>query len=128
MGFLENLGSGKIGGSINAQFQTDLAVERFMISTGQQVGGYTSFLRTLEFIGGLILLATGIFIISIFIIIHTTLFLCRVYRYLFPSKEQKLAYEKAKANGEFMTDEELAEHEKRFELTPEDIEEINNYH
>ena len=125
---LLDIGKFRIGGSINTQFATTNAVERLMIASGQQVGGFTSFLTTLEFLGYILLIFTGLFIISALLIIYTILFLARLYSYLFPSKAQREAYAKAVANGEFMTDEELEEREKRFELTEEDIEEINNFH
>jgi len=128
MGILDNIGNFRVGGSIDAQFRTGNALERIMIASGQQVGGFTSFLTTLELFGYLLLMFTGIFIICAFAIIYILIFVARVWGYLFPSKAQKKAYAKAKANGEFMSDKELEQRLNRFELTKEEEEEIKNMH
>ena len=122
MGFLEDIGSFKVGGSIDAQFRTDNALERIAIASGKQVGGFTSFLMTIEFIGNILLIVFSLFIISAILIIYTILFLGRVWGYFFPNAEQR------KANGVYISDEELDRLESKFELTEDDIEEINNYH
>ena len=128
MGFLDNIGKFRVGGSIDTQFRTGNALERIAIASGQQAGGFTSFLATLEFLGFILLILTSLFIISAFAVIYTLLFIGRVWSFFFPSKEQRRAYAEAEARGEFMTDEELERLEKRFELSDEDMEEINNFH
>lgn len=128
MGLFDNIGDFRVRGSVNTQFQTGNALERVMIASGQQVGGFTSFLTTLETIGYIFLILTGLFIISAFAIIYTLIFLARVWSWLFPSKAQRRAYAKAKANGEFMTDEEVEERLSRFEMSEEDEQDIINSH
>lgn len=122
MSLLDNIGKFKIGGSINTQFQTGNALERIAIASGQQVGGFTSFLVTLEFLGYLLLIALSLFIISAFTIIYTLIFLARLWSWIFPSAEVR----EERAN--YMTDEELDEKLAKFELTAEDEEEIMNMH
>jgi len=125
---LDDLGNFNIGGSINTQFETSLGIERVMIGLGKQAGGLTSFLTTLEFIGYILLIFWGVLFIAIICFIHIVLFLCKIYKYFYTSKARKEAYEKAKANGEFMTDEEVRERLAKFELTEEEEEEVRNFH
>jgi hypothetical protein len=70
MSFFDNIGGFKIGGSVDAQFQTSNAVERMMIASGKQVGGFTSFLATIEFIGFILLIALSLFIIATLSLIY----------------------------------------------------------
>ena len=122
MGFLEDIGSFKVSGSIDTQFRTDNALERIAIASGKQVGGFTSFLMTIEFIGYILLIGLSLFIISSILIIYCLLFVARVWGYFFPNAEQR------KINSEYISDEELDRLESKFELTSDDIEEINNFH
>ena len=122
MSFFDNIGGFKVGGSIDAQFQTGNALERMMIASGKQVGGFTSFLVTLEFIGYILLIALSLFIISALLIIYTIQALAVLFRLIFPNAATK----EARAN--YMTDEEVEAKLNRFELTPEEEEEIKNFH
>lgn len=125
---LEDLGDFKVGGSINTQFETSIGIERIMIGLGQQAGGITSFLTTLEFIGYILLIFWGVFFIALTCFIHTVLFFVSIYKWCFLAEERKAAYEKAEANGAFLTDEEVRVRLAKFELTEEEEEEVRNFH
>jgi len=119
MGLLDNIGDFKIGGSIDSQFRTNNAVERIMIASGEKVNGLTSFLTTLEFIGNILLILTSVLIITTLILIHTIKFIARAWSILFPSKAKRKEYLEIK---------QLDNKQNNFELTDEDIIEINNFH
>lgn len=121
MSLIDNIGKFSVNGSIDTQFSTSLALERIAIASGERVGGLTSFLATLELIGKIVLMLIGLFIIASYIIIYTVIYLCRLYRWIFPSEEQ------IEANNNYMSDEEVEEKLSKFDLTDEDMEEINNY-
>lgn len=120
---LNNLGSGRVKGSISTQFATTLAVERVLIASGQKVSGYTSFLATLEFVGYIVMILTSLFIISAITIIYTILFLVRVYKYL-----RFYRYRKHLAELEMAEDIEAAKNKHRFDLTQEEEDEVKNFY
>lgn len=128
MGLLDNIGKFNVRGSVDTQFRTGLALERIAIASGEKVGGFTSFLTTLETIGFILMILTGLFIISAIVIIYVLIGISRIFEFFWTSKERKEAYEQAKANGDFMTDEELERNKAKFELTEDEEEEIKNFH
>ena len=85
---LEDLGKFKVDGAIDTQWQTNLAVERILIASGKKVSGITSLLTGLEFIGAILTIFLSLFIIVTLIVIHSLLFLVRVYKYLRHSRKR----------------------------------------
>lgn len=85
----EDLTEFKINGSIDKQWKTNLAVERILIASGKKVGGITSFLTGLEFIGSILTVFLSLAIIIVLVIIHSALFLTRLVRYIQSKRNKK---------------------------------------
>lgn len=119
---IENLGKFRVGGSINTQFETGLALERIMIASGERVNGLTSFLTTLEFFGHIILILTGLFILAAYGLIYLILFFIEVYKIITGYNKRR------EANASRLTEEEIDKRLAKFVMTEEEEKEVENFH
>lgn len=67
---LERLGDFGVSSAVDTQFRTGLAVERVQRALGRRVGGITSFLETLGFIGTMFTIVLSVFIITIVLLLR----------------------------------------------------------
>lgn len=119
---IENLGKFRVGGSINTQFETGLALERIMIASGERVNGLTSFLTTLEFFGHIILILTAVLILTAYAIIYFMLFLINIYKFITGYNKRR------EVNASQLTEEEINKRLAKFEMTEEEEKEVENFH
>lgn len=117
MGLLDNIGKFKVQGSIQTQFETTIALERIMYGLGQKATGITSVLMSLEFIGYVLMIFWGLFFLALMLFIHIVLFIVSIYKYFWTPKQNTTTKTK-----------QTVEDEVDYELTPEQEEEISNFH
>jgi len=116
---INNLGSGRVRGSINTQWQTNLAIERVLIGLKGGVSGITELLSTIEFIGAILLIFWSAFIIVFILLIELILLFVSIYKSI-----RGMNTEEVPVSG--ITDKEHAEYTK-YDLTDEEMKEFENH-
>lgn len=79
---LSKLGKSRVQGSINTQWQSNLAIERILIGLEGGAVGFTKILTTLEFIGNVLLVVYCAFLITFLLCTRLLLFLVYIYKYI----------------------------------------------
>lgn len=110
------LGSSRIKGSIDAQWQSNLAVERILIGARDGASGLTELLSTLEFIGYILLVVYSVFLICFLLLIQILLGLVAIYKAVKYRNANKTLEQEVEADDGY-----------QYELSDEDIEELENY-